>query len=233
MKTSTHLGRSLVLVALLAVSWAGAAPLVIDPEKEDVRDEVQAFLDQNPAIAEDLYPELLDLAYEVNITVNQEDLLDLLDGYVREATVEEIEEELEREEEEEELEKEEEEMEMMKEEEELEKIKEEEYGDPRKKRQTLLGNLHRSSNAYGKSIQGSLSLSHSSNNGRHSFSGNIGAAKHTINGLGSAKSYSAGVGYKYSPNKKTSFGISAHKIMSPGGGSSNAFGLSFSHKFGR
>ncbi|MPC85938.1 hypothetical protein E2C01_080744 [Portunus trituberculatus] len=147
MKTSTHLGRSLVLVALLAVSWAGAAPLVIDPEKEDVRDEVQAFLDQNPAIAEDLYPELLDLAYEVNITVNQEDLLDLLDGYVREATVEEIEEELEREEEEEELEKEEEEMEMMKEEEELEKIKEEEYGDPRKKRQTLLGNLHRSSNA--------------------------------------------------------------------------------------
>ncbi|KAK8400498.1 hypothetical protein O3P69_003278 [Scylla paramamosain] len=211
MKTSTHLGRPLVLVALLAVSWAAAAPLQIVTEKGDVRDELQAFFEQNPSIAEDLYPELLELASDVEVTVDQEDVLDLLDGYVRESTVEEIEEELEREEEEE----------------------EEEQEQPRKKRQTITGNLHSSRNALVSSIGGSLGLSHSWDNGRHSFNGNVGATKHTVNGLGSANSYSAGVGYNFRPNKRTSFGVSAHKTMIPGGGSSHGFGLSFSHKFGR
>ena len=142
MRTSTHLGRSLVLMALVAVSCAAAVPVETGTEVEDVRDEVNAFLDQNPAIAEELYPELLDLASEVNVTVDQEDVLDLLDGYVRESTVEEIEEELEREEEEEELEKEEEEAEEA-----LQEMEEEEeYAEPRKKRQILSGNIHSSRN---------------------------------------------------------------------------------------
>lgn len=97
MKTSRIFSRPLLLVTLLAVSWAAAAPPKASPKNSDLKEELEAFFEQNPAIARDLYPDFVNEASDVNLTVDQDVVVDLLRNYMRELTVQEIEDELEKE----------------------------------------------------------------------------------------------------------------------------------------
>ena len=83
---------------LLAVYCANGAPLQAAPDEEDMRDELEAFFEQNPSIANTLFPDLIEEASDVTVTMDQGSVVDLLNTYVKKATVEEIEKELEKEE---------------------------------------------------------------------------------------------------------------------------------------
>ncbi|XP_050714694.1 uncharacterized protein LOC126997570 isoform X1 [Eriocheir sinensis] len=207
----------LLLVAVLAVPWVAAAPLESASEDDDVNAALEAFLDQNPSVAEDLYPKLVNAANYVTLSLDEDVVLDLVENYMKDVAAHVIADQLE------ESEKEEEEAEA-------EEAQEEHA---RQKRQTsVTGAINSSRNPFGRSIGGSATVNHAWDNGRHSLSGTVGGQRDSISGVGRFNSYNAGVGYNFNPNKRTSIGVNAHKSWTPAG-NSHGFGLSFTHKFGR
>lgn len=82
MNTSTLLGRPLLLVAVLAVSWAAAVPLQPLSGNTDIAQDPQTFFDNHPSVARELYPHLLNAASDVNLIVNRNVVLDLLRDYM-------------------------------------------------------------------------------------------------------------------------------------------------------
>lgn len=108
MKITLYSGP-LFLLAVLAMPWVGAAPLVAASEDE-VNNALHEFLDKNPSVATDLYPKLVNAANYVTLILDQEVVTDLLNNYMRDAAAnEEVEELAKGEEEGDELEEDEEE----------------------------------------------------------------------------------------------------------------------------
>ncbi|XP_050714824.1 uncharacterized protein LOC126997648 isoform X1 [Eriocheir sinensis] len=87
MNTSTLLGRPLLLVVVLAVSWAAAVPLQAVSGKEDLREDPETFLRQHPSIARELYPDLLNAASEVNLILNRDVAQGVLRNYLAEEEI--------------------------------------------------------------------------------------------------------------------------------------------------
>ncbi|MGL8460877.1 hypothetical protein, partial [Salmonella sp. NW543] len=79
-KTCTLLGRSLLLVAMLAVSWAAAVPLQDIHSLRNIHSEeqLQAYVENNPSVVSELYPDLLREASEVLVVVDPDRLVEML-----------------------------------------------------------------------------------------------------------------------------------------------------------
>ena len=86
MNSSTLLGRPLLLVAVLAVSWAAAVPIQVSGN-EGLIEDPQTFLKQHPSIARELFPDLLDAASDVNLFLNRDAVSDILRNYLAEEEV--------------------------------------------------------------------------------------------------------------------------------------------------
>lgn len=95
MKTCTLLGRPLLLVAMLAVSWAAAVPLQDTHNLQDIHSEeqLQAYLESNPSVVRELYPDLLREASQVLVIVDPDTLVEMLRQQAATATQEAQEEE--------------------------------------------------------------------------------------------------------------------------------------------
>ena len=109
MNTSTLLGRPLLLVVVLAVSWAAAVPLQDTSLLQNIRSEEQLrdFLHNNPDVALQMYPDLLQEASEVTLFVEPDVVVEMLRRKVLEEAYMQQEEQQEGKEEEEEEEAEE------------------------------------------------------------------------------------------------------------------------------
>ncbi|XP_050714695.1 uncharacterized protein LOC126997570 isoform X2 [Eriocheir sinensis] len=92
----------LLLVAVLAVPWVAAAPLESASEDDDVNAALEAFLDQNPSVAEDLYPKLVNAANYVTLSLDEDVVLDLVENYMKDVAAHVIADQLEESEKEEE-----------------------------------------------------------------------------------------------------------------------------------
>lgn len=79
MKTWTAFSRSLMLMALLAVSWAAAAPLQGDPGNDVSEDEVMTYFEDRPDAAVELLPDLINQATSIEVTVDDDVLADLIE----------------------------------------------------------------------------------------------------------------------------------------------------------
>ncbi|KAK3860553.1 hypothetical protein Pcinc_033400 [Petrolisthes cinctipes] len=102
----------------------------------------------------------------------------------------------------------------------------------RSRRQTTVGSDIQVQNSRGgRRISGSVNLDHTWDN-KHTVSGNIGLDHTKIPGLPSQRDYSAGVGYTFNPNKRTSLNLGVTKNWGDSG-SSHTFGGRITHTFGR
>ncbi|KAK8718753.1 hypothetical protein OTU49_014498 [Cherax quadricarinatus] len=73
-----------------------------------------------------------------------------------------------------------------------------------------------------------INLEHSIN--KHTFGAGIDYERHRIPGFSDPKNVGANIGYKFQPNKDTTFSINAGHSRGSGG-RSNSFGLGFRHVF--
>ncbi|XP_045134419.1 uncharacterized protein LOC123517982 [Portunus trituberculatus] len=159
MKTCTLLGRPLLLVAVLAVSWAAAVPLQDTDRLQDIHSEeqLQAYLESNPSVLRELYPDLLREASEVLVVVDPDTLVEMLREQAATATHEPHQEDKEEEEEEEEEEEAQEGTQ-----------KYQEDKNHRSKRQVTFGvGMNRGS--YGRDYNANIGYERRFNNGRSSF----------------------------------------------------------------
>ncbi|XP_050728731.1 uncharacterized protein LOC127004640 isoform X9 [Eriocheir sinensis] len=104
MNTSTLLSRPFLLVVVLAVSWAAAVPLQDTSLLQDIHSEtqLQEFLENNPSVALQMYPDLLREASEVMVVVDPDVVVEMLRRRSLEAADMEEQQQQEQEEEEEE-----------------------------------------------------------------------------------------------------------------------------------
>ncbi|XP_050714360.1 uncharacterized protein LOC126997348 [Eriocheir sinensis] len=80
MKTSTLLSRPFLLVVALAVSWTAAVPLQDTSFLQDIRsdEQLQEFLENNPSVALQMYPDLLREASQVLVVVDPDVVVEML-----------------------------------------------------------------------------------------------------------------------------------------------------------
>ncbi|KAK4315507.1 hypothetical protein Pmani_013268 [Petrolisthes manimaculis] len=102
----------------------------------------------------------------------------------------------------------------------------------RSRRQTTVGgNVDVQNSRGGRRISGSVNLGHTWDK-KHTVTGTFGLDHTKIPGLPSQRDYSAGLGYTFNPNKRTSLNLGVNKNWGASG-SSHSFGAGITHTFGR
>ncbi|XP_050728612.1 tau-tubulin kinase 1-like isoform X2 [Eriocheir sinensis] len=182
MNTSTLLSRPFLLVVVLAVSWAAAVPLQDTGLLQDIHSEtqLQEFLENNPSVALQMYPDLLREASEVMVVVDPDVVVEMLRRRSLEAADMEEQQQQEQEEEEEEEEPQKGSVEE----------EEEEEHDRRKRQATFDFGMNRG--AYGRNYHASAGYNRRFNNGRTS----VGVNAHR-NWGSSGKSHGFGISFSH------------------------------------
>ncbi|XP_063873144.1 uncharacterized protein LOC135107342 isoform X1 [Scylla paramamosain] len=143
--------RPFLVVAMLAVSWAAAAPLQDTYNLQDIHSEeqLQAYLENNPSAVRELYPDLLREASQVLMVVDPYTLVEMLRRQEAAVTLETQEEE---------------------EDEEAQRVTQEDQKDEhdRRKRQVTFG-FGMNRGPYGKNYRANVGYQRRFNNGRSSF----------------------------------------------------------------
>ncbi|XP_050728471.1 uncharacterized protein LOC127004598 isoform X2 [Eriocheir sinensis] len=178
MNTSTLLSRPFLLVVVLAVSWAAAVPLQDTGLLQDIHSEtqLQEYLENNPSVALQMYPDLLREASEVMVVVDPDVVVEMLRRRSLEA-VDMQEQQQQEEEEEEEPQK--------------GSVEEEEEEHDRRKRQATFG-FGMNRGPYGRNYHASAGYNRRFNNGRTA----VGVNAHR-NWGSSGKSHGLGISFSH------------------------------------